>query len=60
MDERRTQSLWYWVKRQDGKAFPRDHIYVRGQPGDLFLSKLNSMVFDISEFDETATFRWWR
>ena len=52
LDERRTQSLWYWVKRQNGKIFPRDHIYVRGQPGDLFLSKLNSMVFDLSEFDE--------
>jgi Alw26I/Eco31I/Esp3I family type II restriction m6 adenine DNA methyltransferase len=54
VDGRRTQSIWYWVKRQDGKIFPRDHIYVRGQPGDLFLGKLNSIVFDISEFDETG------
>jgi len=54
VDERRTQSLWYWVKRQDGKTSARDHIYVRGQPGDLFLSKLSSMVFDISDFDETG------
>ena len=54
VDERRTQSLWCWVKRHNGKAFPRDHIYVRGQPGDLFLGKLTSMVFDISEFDETG------
>jgi hypothetical protein len=54
VDGRRTQSIWYWVKRQDGKLFPRDHIYVRGQPGDLFLGKLNSIVFDISEFDETG------
>lgn len=54
VDERRTQSLWYWVKRQDGKSSARDHIYVRGQPGDLFLSKLNSMVFDISDFDEAG------
>jgi len=54
VDAGRTQSLWYWVKRQNGKTFPRDHIYVKGQPGDLFLSKLNSMVFDISEFDETG------
>ncbi len=51
VDAAHTQSLWYWVKRQDGKAFARDHIYVKGQPGDLFLSKLNSMVFDISDFD---------
>jgi hypothetical protein len=54
VDERRTQSLWYWVRRKNGKAFPRDHIYVRGQPGDLFLSKLNSIFFDIREFDETG------
>jgi hypothetical protein len=52
--DRRTQSLWYWVRRKNGKVFPRDHIYVRGQPGDLFLSKLNSIFFDIKEFDESG------
>ena len=52
VDKDRTQSLWYWVKRQDKKIFPRDHIFVKGQSGDLFLSKLNSMVFDIGDFDE--------
>jgi len=54
VDARRTQSLWYWVRRRNAKAFPRDHIYVKGQPGDLFLSKLNSMFFDIRELDETG------
>ena len=54
VDKRRTQSLWYWVKRKNGKMIARDHIYVKGQPGDLFLSKLNSMVFDISDFDESG------
>jgi Eco57I restriction-modification methylase len=54
VDALRTQSLWYWVRRKNGKTFPRDHIYVRGQPGDLFLSKINSMFFDIREFDETG------
>ena len=38
VDSQRTQSLWYWVKRQDNKTFPRDHLYCKGQPGDLFLS----------------------
>jgi hypothetical protein len=52
VDKDRTQSLWYWVKRQNGKLSARDHIYVKGQPGDLFLSKLNSMVFDLRDFDE--------
>jgi hypothetical protein len=51
VDKDRTQSLWYWVKRQDGKKFPRDHLYCKGQPGDLFLSKLGQIVFDLSEFD---------
>jgi hypothetical protein len=51
VDHDRTQSLWYWVKRQDGKTIPRDHLYVKGQPGDLFLSKLSQIVFDIGDFD---------
>ncbi|MDF0645635.1 MAG: hypothetical protein P0111_16515 [Nitrospira sp.] len=52
LDRHRTQSLWYWVKREGSKTYPREHIYVQGQPGDLFLSKLSAMVFDISELDE--------
>ncbi len=51
VDRERTQSLWYWVKRQDRKQIPRDHLYLKGQPGDLFLGKLNQMVFDLAEFD---------
>jgi hypothetical protein len=51
LDASRTQSLWYWVKRESGKAHARDHLYVKGQPGDLFLSKLAAMVVDISELD---------
>ena len=52
LDQQRTQSLWYWVKREPNRAIPREHLYVRGQPGDLFLGKLNAMVVDMSEFDE--------
>lgn len=47
----RTQCMWYWVKREASKAYPRVHLYVKGQPVDLFLGKLNAMVVDISEFD---------
>lgn len=54
IDDQRTQSLWYWVKREEGKSYPREHWYFNGQPGDLFLSKLSSMVVDISEFDESG------
>lgn len=52
IDQNRTQSLWYWVKRESKRIIPREHLYVRGQPGDLFLSKLSAMVVDISELDD--------
>ena len=51
VDAQRTQSLWYWTKRQDGKTYPREHYYMKGQPGDLFISKIGGIVFDISDFD---------
>lgn len=54
VDEKRTQSLWYWVKREDGKSYPREHLYMRGQPVDLLLSKITAMVFDVTEFDEAG------
>ncbi|AVH74017.1 Eco57I restriction-modification methylase domain-containing protein [Nostoc sp. 'Lobaria pulmonaria (5183) cyanobiont'] len=47
----RTRSLWYWVKREGTKTSVRDHLYVKGQPGDLFLSKLGSLVIDITELE---------
>ena len=52
-----TQSLWYWVKRSKDaetgkpKLTPRRHEYFRGQPVDLFASKLQAMVFELSELD---------
>ncbi len=52
VDEKRTRSLWYWVKREGTKRYIRDHLYVRGQPGDLFLSKLSSLVLDITKLEE--------
>ena len=54
IDGKRTQSLWYWVKREEGRTYPREHWYFDGQPGDLFLSKFSSMVVDISELDESG------
>lgn len=52
LDKDRTQSIWHWLKNQDKKIVSREHFYIRGQPGDLFISKISSLVFDISEFDE--------
>jgi hypothetical protein len=54
VNRERTQSLWYWVKQEDGKSFPRDHYFDRNQPGDLFLSKLSALVFEIGELDPTG------
>src|SRR5258707_9963534 len=28
IDANRTQSLWYWVKREGSKKYPRDHFYI--------------------------------
>lgn len=55
LDKNRTQSLWHWVKREGTRTIPRDHLFVKGQPGDLFLSKLSSMFVDISELDESGS-----
>lgn len=52
VDQERTRSLWYWVKREGTKRYFRDHLYVKGQPGDLFLGKLGSLVIDITELEE--------
>jgi len=51
VNQERTSSLWYWVKREAGKTFPRQHTFVLGQPGDLLISKLSAMFVDISELD---------
>ncbi|MFM7332452.1 MAG: DNA methyltransferase, partial [Brachymonas sp.] len=51
------QSLWYWVKKdknpETGKPrlIARRHEYFAGQPVDLFASKLQAMVVELSELD---------
>ncbi|RPH89281.1 MAG: ATP-binding protein, partial [Calditrichaeota bacterium] len=52
VDKERTHSLWYWVKREGKQNIAREHLYMKGQPGDLFLSKLNAMVVDIGAFEQ--------
>jgi hypothetical protein len=55
-----SQSLWYWVKRTKDaetgkpKLIPRRHEYFRNQPVDLFASKLQAMVVELSELDESG------
>lgn len=52
VDAARTRSAWLWMKRDGKKTHPRRHHYLKEQPGDLFLSKLASLVVDLSELDE--------
>ena len=52
MDQERTQSLWYYVKREGNKEYPREHLYLAGQPGDLFLGKVGALVFEIGDFED--------
>ncbi len=58
--EKASQSQWYWVKRDKHaetgkpKLTPRRHDYFRGQPVDLFASKLQAMVVELSELDSAG------
>lgn len=52
VDAARTRSVWLWMKRDGTKTHTRRHHYLKGQPGDLFLSKLAALVVDLSELDE--------
>ncbi len=55
-----SQSQWYWVKRDKhpdtGKPrlTARRHDYFKGQPVDLFASKLQAMVVELSELDSAG------
>ena len=53
------QSFWVWANRErgaDGKPrrVLREHSYFRGQPADLFLTKLQALVFELSDFSDEA------
>ncbi len=51
VDRERTRSLWAYTKREGGRTVYRDHPFVRGQPGDLFVGKLSGIIFDVKDFD---------
>ena len=54
VDRQRQNSLWYWVKHEGKNAQPREHYYSRSQPGDLFLSKLGTLLVDLSELEQAG------
>ena len=51
IDENRTKCLWYWVKREGTKLYPRDHVYVKREPCDLLLSKVTDLKVDLEELE---------
>ncbi|MEG4486498.1 Eco57I restriction-modification methylase domain-containing protein [Microcoleus sp. D2_18a_B4] len=51
IDKNRTKCLWYWVKREGTKLYPRDHVYVKREPCDLLLSKVTALKVDLEELE---------
>jgi hypothetical protein len=54
IDQARTQSVWYWVKREGAKIYPRDHVYVKHEPCDLLLTKVIALYVDIDELESLS------
>ncbi|WP_341735923.1 hypothetical protein [Microcoleus sp. CAWBG640] len=51
IDKNRTKSLWYWVKQEGTKLYPRDHVYVKREPCDLLLSKVTALKVELAELE---------
>ena len=54
LDKDRTQSLWYWVKRDGTKMYPRAHVYSKLEPCDLLLSKISALEVNINELEDVS------
>lgn len=54
VDKARTQTVWLWAKREKSRFAYRESVYVRGQNGDLFLSKLAALFVDIESTADGA------
>ncbi|TAE15673.1 MAG: ATP-binding protein [Oscillatoriales cyanobacterium] len=51
IDANRTKSLWYWVKCEGTKLYPRDRVYVKREPCDLMLSKVTALKVELAELE---------
>lgn len=51
VDKERAHSIWYWVKRDGGKSYPRTHHYDRWQDPDFHLGKISGLFVAMSELD---------
>ena len=47
LDGERSQSNWLWIKHEYERTFTREYVYFRGQPGELFLEKLQTIIIDL-------------
>ncbi|WP_207087794.1 Eco57I restriction-modification methylase domain-containing protein, partial [Phormidium pseudopriestleyi] len=54
IDKNRTQCVWYWVKREGTKLYPRDHVYVKSEPCDLLLSKVSALYVSLDELESLS------
>ena len=54
IDKQRTQCVWYWVKREGTKVYPRDHVYVKREPCDLLLSKVSALYVSMEELESIS------
>jgi type I restriction-modification system DNA methylase subunit len=52
IDGNRTQSVWHWVKRERARIYNREYFHAKGQPEDLLLNKLSSIIADLIPTDE--------
>ena len=51
VDGARAHSVWYWVKRDGSKSYPRTHHYDRWQDPDFHLGKISGLFVAMSELD---------
>ena len=55
-DQKKEKCLWSWMKDRHKKVV-REHYYFKGQSGDLFLSKLASVFFELRDLDDKGNIR---
>ncbi len=52
--DKKTQAVFFWVKREGKESHPRSHFYFAGQSGDALISKLASLAVDYKELDDSG------
>ena len=52
VNKSRSKTVWCWfAKGKTNSTNLREHAYLKGQPGDLFASKILNLYFDFADFD---------